>query len=92
MAQEHSDFVIGLIAQRRLLESPGMITFTPGVGSSASKGTLGQNYKDPFQAIAKDGSDVIIVGRHIYDAEDPLAQARYFREQAWRAYLSCQSG
>jgi thiazole synthase ThiGH ThiG subunit len=32
------------------------------------------------------GTDVIIVGRAIYEARDPIAAARAFCDQGWQAY------
>lgn len=87
MAQDHSDFVIGLVAQKQLREDGDLICFTPGIGIVESKDALGQNYKDPKLAVSKEGTDVIIVGRHIYGAKDPLQQAKMYRELGWQGYL-----
>ncbi len=80
MAKEHSDFVIGFIGMRKLADN--MITMTPGVQLSAGKDTLGQQYQTPESAISG-GSDIIIVGRGIYGAKDPRAQAALYRKAGW---------
>jgi orotidine 5'-phosphate decarboxylase subfamily 1 len=87
MAREHSDFVLGFVAQSLLRESLDFVCFTPGIGLAKSKEVLGQNYKDPKRAVCEQGSDVIIVGRHIYNAEDPEKEARQYRQLGWEGYL-----
>ena len=89
MAKEYPDFVMGFIAQHQLTENPGLIQLTPGVQSDSSGDGLGQHYISPERAIIQNGSDIIIVGRGIYQAEDPAARAHYYRKSAWKAYLSC---
>ncbi len=86
MAEEHSDFVIGFIAQRRLAAQSDFLYFSPGIGLNESADALGQNYTDPRIAIKERGSDVVIVGRHIYKASDPLQLAKHYRDCAWQAY------
>lgn len=87
MAQEHRDFVIGFVTQNKVLEDDGFVNFTPGIGIAESKDNLGQQYNDPRFVTSKRGSDVIIVGRHIYKARDPLVEAIRYREQGWLGYL-----
>lgn len=87
MAKQHKDFVIGFIAQHRLLPDPEFIYLTPGVNISQSGDPLGQHYLDPETVILENGSDIIIVGRAIYQSADPLKAAREYRELGWRAYL-----
>lgn len=90
MAEEYPDFVMGFITQHQLTENPGLLHMTPGVQSDSSGGDgLGQHYISPEQAITKNGTDIIIVGRGIYQADDPVASAQHYRNLAWKAYLSC---
>ncbi len=88
LAQQYSDHVFGFICQHQLSDQPGMIHLTPGVQCHAQGDALGQQYRTPYQAIAEQGCDVIIVGRGILQASDPLQSARQYRQQAWDAYGS----
>ncbi|XP_029636437.1 uridine 5'-monophosphate synthase isoform X2 [Octopus sinensis] len=86
MAEEHSDFVIGFICQKKLLSDPKFIHMTPGVKMSAGKDDLGQQYLTPEKAICVHGSDAIIVGRGIIEDPDPVAAAKNFQAAAYAAY------
>ena len=86
MALSHKDFVIGFIAQKKLLEDPSFIYLTPGVQINHEKDHLGQCYITPWQAIYEHETDIIIVGRGIYHHQDPLKAAKLYREQGWHAY------
>ena len=66
---------------------PGHVLLTPGVQIQGKKDDLKQQYTTPEQAV-KAGSDVMIVGRGIYKAEDPLAMARTYRKEGWAGYIS----
>lgn len=85
MAIAERDFVIGFIAQQRLIESPDFITMTPGISLDAKGDALGQQYNSPTTAIAN-GTDVLIVGRGISAAKDPKSAAAQYREVGWQAY------
>ena len=90
MANQYPDFVMGFISQHQLTENPGFIHMTPGVQFDPMSGDgLGQQYISPEQAIIQNASDIIIVGRGIYQANDVLASAICYRKSAWEAYLSC---
>jgi orotidine 5'-phosphate decarboxylase subfamily 1 len=78
MAEEYPDFVAGFISQEKLSNHPAWIYATPGVQRASSGDTLGQQYNTPEKVISK-GSDVIIVGRGIYEAN---------QQEGWRAYLN----
>lgn len=84
-AEQYTDFVIGFIAREQVSEDPRMIHFTPGVQFDTKGDSLGQQYITPEYAIAH-GTDVIIVGRGIYQAADPAAMAMQYRDAGWEAY------
>ncbi|RDI41311.1 orotidine-5'-phosphate decarboxylase [Aquicella lusitana] len=87
MAEHTSDFVIGFITQHALSADPHWIHMTPGIKLETGKDALGQQYITPKKAILEHGTDIIIVGRGIIAATDPVAEARKYRESGWNAYL-----
>ena len=89
MAEHCPDFVIGFIAQKQLTTNPGLFHMTPGVQWNNVGDSLGQHYISPEQAILENRTDIIIVGRGIYQAKDPCVEAARYRRLAWEAYLSC---
>lgn len=90
MAAAYPEFVMGFISQHQLTENPGLIHLTPGVQSGGSMtDKLGQQYLSPEHAIMQNGTDIIIVGRGIYQAKDPAASAQHYRKSAWKAYSAC---
>lgn len=91
MAQENPDFVIGFVTQHRLLEEPNFINFTPGIKFAAGGDALGQSYITPEDAILKNHTDVIIVGRGIYEHDTPIAEAKKYQKAGWEAYLALRS-
>lgn len=85
LAEQFPSFVMGFIAQHKLSSDPRWIYFTPGVKLSGGQDHLGQSYVTPETAIAQ-GTDIIIVGRGITEAADPIHEAQKYRTQAWQAY------
>lgn len=85
-AREHAEFVIGFISIRKLTDEPAFIHMTPGVKLDAGGDGLGQQYLTPEKVIGENRSDVIIVGRGIYQAKDPVAEAKKYRAAGWQAY------
>lgn len=83
MAHEESDFVVGFIAREFL--APDFLHFTPGVQLQEGSDFMGQQYLTPKSAINA-GSDVIIVGRGIYQADDPTVASQQYKKAAWNAY------
>ena len=86
MAREHDDFVIGFIAREKLVDDPKFIHMTPGVQLQEGGDALGQQYLTPERVIKENGSDLIIVGRGIYHADDKVAAAQKYRQAGWDAY------
>src|SRR3990167_8030387 len=86
MAEQFPDFVIGFVTQHALSSDPHWINFTPGVKLEAGGDQLGQQYDTPEKAIVERGTDVIIVGRGIIAASDPVDEARKYRDSGWWAY------
>lgn len=89
MTSAAPDFIAGFISQTPIYTNPGYLQITPGVQLSNTQDAFGQRYRDPIQAIQKEGNDLIIVGRGILNANDPLAKAEQYREAAWTTYIRC---
>lgn len=86
MAMARKDFVMGFICTHRLCEDAGMIHMTPGVQLKEGTDNMGQRYLTPDVVIRQRESDIIIVGRGIYKAEDPSKAAAEYRDKGWAAY------
>lgn len=86
LAKENSDFVIGFISQERITDDPQFIHFTPGIKLEAGSDSLGQQYNTPKEAILHNGTDIIIVGRGIFEAQNPATEAEIYRKAGWQAY------
>ncbi|XP_041472334.1 uridine 5'-monophosphate synthase-like [Lytechinus variegatus] len=92
MAEENSDFVIGFISTSSLTPDPTFIHMTPGVKLSEGKDNLGQQYLTPAEVITNRKSDIIIVGRGIYQASNPAEVARQYQEAGMKAYHQLLEG
>ncbi|MFZ0564938.1 MAG: orotidine-5'-phosphate decarboxylase [Chlamydiales bacterium] len=84
--QEHAEFVAGFICTHKLTDDPAFLHMTPGVHLEKGSDGLGQRYLSVKEAIEKRGSDVVIVGRGIYQASDPIKMAESYRQEAWHRY------
>ncbi|MFC1687201.1 orotidine-5'-phosphate decarboxylase [Patescibacteria group bacterium] len=94
MAKEYDEFVVGFIGnggdvselkKLRKLADERFILFTPGVKLGGGGDALKQQYTTPKDVIGA-GSDILIVGRGIYGADDPVASAKEYRKAGWEAY------
>lgn len=88
MAKEDPDFVIGFITQHRLTEDPRFLHLTPGVKLAPDSDPLGQQYQTPERVIKENGSDIMIVGRGISQAQNPAEEAARYRKAGFSAYYS----
>jgi len=86
----YSDFVIGYIGKGNARIPESMLVMTPGINIAQKGDALGQQYQTPENAISN-GSDIIIVGRGIYGAENPAVAAKHYQEVGWKAYSERQS-
>jgi uridine monophosphate synthetase len=99
VARENKQFVLGFVSQESLNTEPddAFVHITPGCklppegedenGALEGDG-LGQQYNTPAKLIGLCGTDIVIVGRGIINADDPPTEAERYRRQAWKAYIS----
>jgi orotidine 5'-phosphate decarboxylase subfamily 1 len=64
----------------------GYVIMVPGIKIFKSKDNFGQRYFPP-EEIIKNGADCIIVGRGIYESNNPIKTTRMYRNVGWKAYL-----
>lgn len=86
MAQTYSDFVMGFIAMEALVPDGPFVHMTPGVQLTHGKDALRQTFRTPKEVIATRRSDLMLVGRGIYEAEDPIEAAVLYQQAGWEAY------
>ena len=65
-----------------------MSFFNSGVQLEAGRDNLGQQYLTPSEVIGNRGSDIMIVGRGIYQAQDPALAAKQFQIAGYDAYMA----
>ena len=96
-AREHRDFVMGFVSQETLNTEVGdqFISMTPGCQLPPESGDgdaevagdgKGQQYNTPGKIIGLMGNDIVIVGRGIIKAANPVKEAERYRKKAWEAY------
>merc|ERR1711964_749757 len=96
-AREHKDYVMGFISQESLNTQPDdqFISMTPGCqlppegedeDAEVNGDGKGQQYNTPQKIIGLMGNDIVIVGRGIIKAGDPVKEAIRYRKKAWEAY------
>jgi uridine monophosphate synthetase len=86
MARGATDFVCGFISQNKIAGNE-FVYMTPGVQLEKGGDALGQQYNTPESVICERNSDIIIVGRGIYSADDSSRAAQSYRKAGWQAYL-----
>jgi len=86
IASQHKDIVLGVVAQNHRPTDAGIMLLTPGISLTAKKDKHGQTYGHPDEAFVRRGIDVMIVGRGIYQHENPRLRAEMYRKIGWEAY------
>ncbi len=86
IAAEHKDAIVGIVAQKRLTNDLGLLQFTPGINLNVKADKAGQVYNSPDIAFSERGTDFMIVGRGIYQAENPIEAAKAYQKAGWKAY------
>lgn len=81
---KNCSFIIALVAQESFDQE--LITCTPGVNIAKKNDDLGQCYNTPEYVIEKKGSNIIIVGRGIYNDSNPRDAAENYRKAGWSSY------
>lgn len=75
------------LAELRRQVGDGKMIWTPGVNLAVGDGVLGQRYGDPTEAVLA-GSDCIIVGSGIHQADDVVSAAKAYAEASWKGFIS----
>lgn len=83
LALENLDSVAGLITQTTINKK--LLNVTPGIHLDMN-GEGKQGYRTPDEAVSQ-GSDILIVGRGIYRAKNPLSECIRYKEAGWRALV-----
>ncbi|MBE4947393.1 orotidine-5'-phosphate decarboxylase [Chryseobacterium culicis] len=78
--------VIGGVSQNKIPED--LLLFTPGVNLADSGDGKGQQYNTPEHVFRTLHTDFIIVGRGIYQSNDPEASAITYKTEGWNAYIN----
>lgn len=84
---DKKEYFSGIVAQNDLLgKESGLLQFTPGINLSSKGDKHGQTYNSPEKAFATKATDILIVGRGIYKADDPVLAAKTYQKAGWEAY------
>jgi orotidine 5'-phosphate decarboxylase subfamily 1 len=87
MVSNHSaNNVMGFVSQQKIAGDE-YLYLTPGVGLLSGEDNLDQRYKTPEKAIREDCCDIIIVGRAIYNSDDPLGAIIELKQRSWDSLL-----
>lgn len=81
IAENHMDFVAGFICQKKLSNHPAFIHISPGIDFFPKNSF----WRTPQIALNEQGCDMIIVGKSITEAVDPVIAAQNYRAAAWKA-------
>ena len=86
IANKYKNNVLGFICQHKISEDNSFIYITPGISLNRYNDTKDQTYKHPNDVIIDNNSDLIIVGRDIYNNPNPKIIAEKISRLAWNLY------
>ena len=88
IVNDKKEYFAGIVAQHNLLgNESGLLQFTPGINISAKGDKHGQTYNTPEKAFAQKATDIMIVGRGIYQANNPQEAAKAYQQAGWKSYF-----
>lgn len=85
LSEIYSDIVIGLVGQT--FENSNAFNFTPGIRYDVQNDQKDQIYNNPIDAVANN-TDIFIVGRGIYESENPEKECKKYQMICWESYIS----
>ena len=88
---KHKDVVIGAVTQSHDLPE-GLLKFIPGVNLKTKHDHVGQNYQTAQSVVRERNADFLIVGRGIYQSDDPSSACKEYQVAGWNAYKEVSEG
>ena len=85
MCEQNQNIVLGFISQKKISDN-NYLYLTPGVSLETGTDQLDQCYRTPEDAIGRDKCDIIIVGRSIYNSDNPTSVAIQFKTRGWNSF------
>lgn len=87
IVNDKKEYFSGIVAQHDLLGSEsGLLQYTPGININTKGDKHGQTYNTPKKAFSAKATDIMIVGRGIYHAENPSSAAIKYKNAGWESY------
>lgn len=74
------------IADLRTMVGQSKLIWTPGVNIATGDGAQGQRYGHPYDAVMA-GSDCLIVGSGIHQADEPREAAKQYAQHSWKGLV-----
>jgi len=85
IANVHNELIAGIVCQQALTSSP-LIHMCPGIRRVGKEDGAGQNYRVPKEAL-DDGISMLIIGRDIYNSENPKRVAEEYQKECWTEFI-----
>jgi len=85
-AQQYKNIVCGFISQHNL-NNNCFVYATPGINIDHNGDNMGQQYNSPENAILDRGTDLIIVGRGIYESDNTYFKLLEYKNRGWNSFI-----